>query len=252
MTKSLCGCSEQQLDEFNIIDQVCLANNLPKEQLVWDNGCYRLPDYDKPNFTLFSNVLNLYNHVYLQYNLGQIKENQSLSSYLKNRKTRLCGKFLDKYLVTEVNRQDIINVGHLIACSLVPYAEGAADYFNKKLPVEIKRSHQYSNIVPETAWCNTNNKDSSRGQAFFERIVRDFIKQHDDFESIEYKVTPLYLDADPDKNLPIMIAMQAKIHANDTSLRFPVIDSNSFSVLIPNTQVGIPELDYGFAKLKFE
>ena len=47
-----------------------------------------------------------------------------------------------------------------------------------------------------------------------------------------------------------MICMQAKIHSGN--LQFPDLDSHSFSVLIPNTQVGIPALDYGFAKLKFK
>lgn len=237
----LVNCTKKQLNHYKILDLVCQKYDIPINKVTWDNGCYRLPDYNKPDFDLFPEDIERFNHVLLKKGLGS--KQQDLDPYLREITERHNKQFLNKYLKAD-SHLNILTVGHLIACSLVPYAEGAYAYFSKDLPLSVKKHHQLSNVVPETAWCN------GIAQNTFEGIVHAFIQEHDDFDSIEYKVTPIYLNANPDHQLPIMICMQAKIHPGN--LQFPDLDSHNFSVLIPNTQVGIPTLDYGFAKLKFK
>lgn len=224
------GFTEEELDHYQIIDHICQKYNLLKEHITWNGSYYKLPDYNDPNFDLFPDIPKALCHVKLRpkqhYEIGV-----STSWKKKHRKD-----ILDRYLVLEnnANRNSILHVGHLIASSLSTYADNDQPHYNKE-----------ASVVPETAWCNS----SGEGQNYFEDLIENFIKQNSNFDYIEYKVIPIYIDADPKHNLPIMIAMQAKINAEDQNLKFPKIDSSSFSVLIPNLERSPYTLDYGFVKL---
>lgn len=143
MTKHI-PCSEQQLDEFKIIEQVCQKYHIPVDEVTWDNNCYCLPDYNKPNFDLFPEDVERFNHVLLKKELEP--KQHDLDQYLRNKEVDYCDLFLDKYLNIDTGRKDFLTFGHLIACSLVPYAEGAYAYFSKDLPLSVKKNTSFPTL----------------------------------------------------------------------------------------------------------